>query len=335
MVRLSEIIRKKIAEKKSQDKIDPVSEAIKIKKDEESMLEIQKIYEDIILYIKQIMNDIREGKTIEGREIVNIAEKIVDNLHINSDILLSLINKFAVYEKEEDYLYAHSVNVSILATNLGLALGYDKAELIDLCTSALVHDIGMVKIPQEIIDKPKKLTKEEYDLVKKHPLYGLELLDNIKDLTKITSEVVYQHHEKIDGTGYPEGKSEEEISEHAKIVAIAEVYEALTHPRPFRSRRILPSEGVKMVVEEAGSSFEPKLLKVLLNYITCYPIGSFILLNNNEIGRVISANENLPLRPVIEIVFDAEGKSLEKPKRIDLAKSPILYIKEAIDERNL
>lgn len=405
MVRLSEIIRK-TEEKKSKDRASLVSKATKIKKDEktkrnkESIQAIQKIYEDAILQINQIMNDIIQGKAIKGREVVNLAKKIVERIRINSDILLSLVNKFSLIEKEDKYLYTHSVNVSILAANLGLALGYNKNGLVDLCTSSLLHDIGMLKIPQEVITKPEKLTEEEYDLVRKHPSYGLKLLDNIRakkpliygpklwdkiknfassllhdigmlkipeevitkpeelakeerdpvkkhptyglklldkinSLTKSTSEVICQHHEKIDGTGYPEGKRGEEISEHAKIVAIADIYEALTHPRPYRRSRILPCDAVKMIVQEAGSSFDPKLVKVFLNYITCYPVGSFVLLNNNEIGRVILTNENLPLRPVVEIVFDSGGKPPEQPKRIDLAKSPVLSIKKAIDECNL
>ena len=405
MVRLSEIIRK-TAEKKSQKKTDLVSKTARtgkgkrIKRKKESIKEIQKVYEDAILQMRHVMNDIKQGKSIKGRKVVNIAKKIVEIIRIRRDLLLSLINKVGLYEKEEDFLYQHSVNVSILAANLGLGLGYNKAELIDLCASSLLHDIGMVRIPKDVITNPKKLTADEYNLVKGHPTYGmrlldnikakkpliyapkilndikkftssllydigifkitkkmigrteeiskeehdldekhttygLELLDNIKNLTRSASEVISQHHERIDGTGYPEGKKGDAISENAKIVAIADVYDALTHSRPYRKDRILPSDAVKIIVQEAGSSFDPKLTKVLLNSISCHPIGSFVLLNNNQIGRVIRTHENFPLRPVVEIIIDAEGKPLKKPERLDLAKSPILYIKQAIDELDL
>jgi len=331
MIKLSEIIRK-TAEEKPQEKPGLISEVIKIKKnkDKESLLDLKKIYEEAILEVRLIMNDLKEGKVVEGKRVTNISEKIVEWLSIDKDMLLSLINNFSLYEKAEDYLYAHSINTSILAINLGSAYGLSKDELIDLCASTLLHDIGILKIPLEIITKPSKLTKEEFDLVKKHPDYGLQLLENIKDPPRSASKVIYEHHERIDGTGYPEGKKGEEISELAKIVAVVEVYEAITHPRPYH--RSIPYEGVKMVVQEAKSSFEPKWVKIFLNHITPYPPGSFVLLNNNEVGKVVSINENLPTRPVVEIVVNAGGKRLEKPKRIDLAKSSVLHISKALDE---
>lgn len=292
-------------------------------------------YENAILRIRQIMEDISNDKTIKGKDIFNLAINIINALLIKYDEFLSLINNLAMYNKENGYLYPHSLNVAILVTNLGLASGYGRSRLVDLCAAALVHDIGMLKIPQEIIEKPGKLTKKEYELVKKHPIYGIRFLNNIIDSTKTESEVVYQHHEKKDGTGYPEGKRGDEISKHAQIVSIAEVYEALTHPRPFRSYRIIPFKAVKMIIQETGSHFDPQLVKVFFNCITPYPIGSYVLLYTNEIGRVIRVNKNLPLRPHIEIVLDSEGKPPEKPRRIDLAKSHILYIKKAIDEKDL
>jgi putative nucleotidyltransferase with HDIG domain len=332
MVKLSEIIRKAGEEKPKEKKLI-VAEAVKAKKELQTLPEIKKTYQNAILGIKQIMNDIRKGKTIEGRKVFNIAEKIVDTIKINKNILLSLINDFALYENEEDYLYQHSINAAILAASLGVAFGYGESELADLCASTLLHDIGILKVPKEIIMKPSKLTKEEDDQIKKHPDYGLELLDQVKAPPKSASEVIHQHHERIDGTGYPEGKKGKEISKYAKIVAIVEVYEALTHPRPYH--RNIPYEGAKMIVQEADASFEPELVKLFLNHITPYPPGSYVLLNNNEIGRVISINEGLPLRPAVEIVVDAEGNPPEKSKTVDLSKSPVLNIKRALEDSKI
>ncbi len=332
MIKLSDILRK-TKEEKEPKKSNLITEVIKAKKDEEDFPKIQKIYENAISDLKLIMDSLNEGKTIEGTRVLSIAEKIVQRLKFSKYLLLSLINEPSLYEKKENYVYQHSVNTAILAANLGLAQGFSQTELNDLCASSLLHDIGIVKIPEEIIVKPSKLTTEEFDLIKKHPAFGLELLNLIKDPPESAAEVIYQHHERIDGTGYPEGKKGEEISEFAKIVAIIEVYEAVTHPRPYH--RVIPYEGVKMVVQEARTSFEPKLVKTFLNYVTPYPPGSYVLLNSNEIGKVISINENLPMRPVIEVFINGGGKRLEKPKRIDLAKSPVLYISKALDESYL
>jgi len=336
MVTLSELI-KKSKEKKSPEKKISISEAVQVTPDKEKQRqqEIEEIYASAILRLKQIFDEIVLGRTKEWKEIVQIVEDIVDKFIIKPEIFLSLVNNFALREFVEDYLYPHSVNVSILAANLGFALGYNKSEVIDLCACSLIHDIGMLKISKQIIDKPAKLTEEEFTEIKRHPVYGLAFLLKIKDSPKITADVVYQHHENKDGTGYPEGKKGDEISEFAKIAAIAEVFEAMTHPRPYRTVRIIPFAAVKMMIQEDEAKFDQKMLKAFLNYITFYPINSFVALNNNEIGRVIGINNLSPMRPIVEIVFDGQGNQLKKLKIIDLAKSPVLFIKKAIDEQSL
>ena len=336
MVTLSELI-KKSKEKKSPEKKISISEAVQATpdKEKERQQEIKEIYASVILRLKQIMDEIVQGRTKEWRKIVQIVEDIVDKFIIKPEIFLSLVNNFALREIVGDYLYPHSVNVSILAANLGFALGYNKSEVIDLCACSLIHDIGMLKISKQIIDKPAKLTEEEFTEIKRHPVYGLAFLLKIKDSPKITADVVYQHHENKDGTGYPEGKKGDEISEFAKIAAIAEVFEAMTHPRPYRTERILPFAAVKMIIQEDEPKFDQKVLKTFLNYITFYPINSFVMLNNNEIGRVIGINNLSPMRPIVEIVFDGQGNQLKKLKIIDLTKSPVLFIKKAIDEQGL
>jgi len=329
MVRLSEIIRKS-GDKKYTERTGPLSKVFETIKKEETRSKFRKTYEEAILYVKRLMNNIKQGRTIEDRELIYVSEKIIDDICIDRNMLLSLVNQLSLDIKKENYLYEHSVNTSILATNIGLALRLNERELKDLCASSLLHDIGMLKIPEEIIKKPSKLTKKEYDQIKKHPLYGLELLKKIKYPPESAARVIYQHHEKTDGSGYPEGKKGDEISQHAKIVAIVETYAAMTHPRPYH--RILPYEGTKMIVQTGRNSFDSEILKVFLKYITPYPPGSFVLLNNNEIGRVVSINEDLPMRPVVEIVIDAEMNPLDEPKRINLANSPVIAIKKAIDE---
>ncbi len=333
MAKLSEIIRKTPVTKDKEEKT-LVSDAFRAKESMESLPEIKKIYENSTLITKIILDGLRRGETVEGKDIIDLAKVHVEKIRSSHNLLLSLMNIFAFYDEREDFLHSHSVNVSILSAGMGLALEYEEDKIIDFCASSLIHDIGMLKIPAEIITKTQELTKEERKLIEEHPLYGLELLRNIKDAPKSAAEVISEHHEKMDGTGYPQGKKGEEISEYARIVAILEVYEALTHPRSYRKRKFIPYEAVKMIIQSKGS-FEQSLVKVFLNFITPYPLGSFVLLNNGEVGRVVGINEGLPVRPLVEIYFDSEGKPPEKPARVDLAKSTILYIEKAIDENGL
>jgi HD-GYP domain-containing protein (c-di-GMP phosphodiesterase class II) len=334
MVKLSEIIRKSTG-MKYEAKPGLISEAFEIRKDKESLSEIKKTYEDMVLHLMLIMEEIKEGKSVAGGKVGSLAEIITDLLLADRNILLSLVQIFSYLGKQEDFLYAHSVNASILATNLGLANGYERTELINLCTSALLHDIGYLKVPRDIINKPAKLKKDEFDLVKKHTIYGVELLSKIEGIPDSASEVVHQHHEKVDGSGYPNGKRGDEISDFAKIVAIAEVYEAITHPRPYRKEKIIPYQAVKTIVQEEKNSFAPEMVKVFLNSISPYPPGSFVLLNNGVIGRIISVNKTLPLSPIVEIFFDSDGRPPEKPTRIDLAMSSVVNIDKALDENDL
>jgi len=331
MIKLSDILRK-AQESKSSSKPGLISQAIQAKEAMVDMHASKKLYEDAILELRQVMDDALQGKMVQGGRVFSIAEKIIQHLRVDRNTFVSFINIFAFLGETEDYLYSHSINVGILASGIGMALEYSEKQLLDLCVSALLHDIGLLKVPEKIVKKPGKLDKDEFAQVTKHTSHGLELLQNIRDLPESAKEVVYQHHERMDGTGYPEKRRSMEVSESAKIVAIVEVYEAMTHPRPYRGEKIIPYEGVRQVVQEAKSAFEPRLVKKFLSFITPYPLGSFVLLNNNEIGRVVKTYEDQPLRPVIEIFFDSEGKPPENPKRVDLSKSPVLHIEKAVDE---
>jgi HD-GYP domain-containing protein (c-di-GMP phosphodiesterase class II) len=334
MVRLTDIIKKTAKDASPEAKIS-LSEAVLGKPEPETRQEIEKVYESAILRTQQFMEDVKKGQTREWNDILRIAEDIVDGFIVKPNVLLSLVNDPVPRVRLLIYIYPHSVNASILAADLGLALSYGKKELADLCACALIHDLGMLKISQEIIDNPSKLTEAEFDEVKRHPAYGLDLLRAVHSAPDIAFEVVFQHHENMDGSGYPEGKKGNEISEFSKIVAVVEVFEALIHPRPYRTNRILPFDAVKMVIMENERKFDPKVLKALLNYITLYPINSFVLLNNHEIGRVVGVNHFNSTRPIIEIFLDEAGNRPKKPKIIDLTKFPVLFIKKAIDEQSL
>ena len=334
MVKLSDLLRNSLEDKPS-DKLGIISEAVKVKTDKESLPDMKKKYEEIILQIKRIMDNIRDEKQVEGGKVVNIAKIITESLRINNDALLFFSCTTTNYRAQEDYFILHSVNTAILSGILGLGLNLDENELTDLCTSALLHDIGLIKVPKEIMNKPDKLTDKEYEQIKSHPSLGMELLKNIKDLPKSVPDVIYQHHEREDGSGYPKGIKGNEISRYAKIVAIVEVYEVLIHPRSYRKKGNIPYIGVKKLIQEERNSLDSRLIKVFLNCITPYPPGSIVLLNNSEIGRVVAVNKTIPLRPVVQIFYDNKGKPPEETKMIDLSESPVLYIEKALEESEL
>lgn len=334
MVKLSELLRKSL-EDKPFDKPGLISEAVQVKTDRESLAEVKNKYEETILQTIRMMDDIRNEKHVEGEKVVNIANIITESLRINNDALLFFACTTTNYRAQEDYFILHSVNTAILSGVLGLGLNLDENELADLCTSALLHDIGLIKVPKEIMNKPDKLADKEYEQIKRHPSLGTELLKNIKGLPESVHDVIYQHHEREDGSGYPKGIKGNEISRYAKIVAIVEVYEAMTHPRIHRKKENIPYNGVKKLIQEERNSLDSRLIKVFLNCVTPYPPGSIVLLNNSEIGRVVAVNKTIPLRPVVQIFYDIKGKPPVEPKMIDLSESPVLYIEKALEESEL
>lgn len=331
MVKLSEIIRK-TSKEESPETGNIIAQAIEQKEDRSQEQETEKIYRHVIQNLDQLMGEIKDNKGIEGERIRSLAELILDSLLIDNDLLQILTSSTSSYETQNSVMSIHSVNVGIMSTNLGFAFKFDKSVLLDLCTSALLHDIGMLIIPAEIVKKPAKLTEKEYDLIKMHPTYGVKFLQNIKHLPEMTEEIVLQHHEKINGKGYPEERRGDQVSKFAQIVGVIEIFEAISHPRPYRKENIIPSEAVRIIIQEESTSFEKDVLKAFMSYITIYPTGSFVQLNTKEIGIVKSVNSDFPLRPVLEVIQDTNGKPLNEAKTVDLSKSPILYIEKAISD---
>jgi HD-GYP domain-containing protein (c-di-GMP phosphodiesterase class II) len=163
----------------------------------------------------------------------------------------------------------------------------------------------------------RKFTPEEYNTIKNHSIEGSQILEKIIELNKEIIQTARQEHERIDGSGYPGGLKEKDISECAKIIGIADVYEAMVHPRPYR-KAYLPLDAIKEILKNK-SAFEAKIVKILIERIGFFPVGSFVELNTKEIAQVIKVNHQYPMRPVVKVIYDGEGNKLEEEKIFDLA----------------
>jgi HD-GYP domain-containing protein (c-di-GMP phosphodiesterase class II) len=172
-------------------------------------------------------------------------------------------------------------------------------------------------------------------LIKKHPQFGYEIvLNSLGEKYKWLAEVVSQEQEREGGQGYPRGLLGNEIHEYAKVIGIVDVYEALSHPRPQR-KRFLPYEATKVIVNSSKNMFPQKLIRALLTKLSCFPTGSYVVLNSKAIGRVVETNEAYPLRPVIEMLYDSMGKKLTEKKVVKLQDTPLLYITDSMFEEDL
>ena len=311
----------------SEVRISPVimNEA-KVASDKESL----DLYTGTVSLTREILQVYQNCEYIDTDRIKTQAERIVDQLSLNNEKLLPL----AVTEdwKDTDYLSYHSVNVCILSIEVGLGLDYTKPKLIELGNSALLHDIGMVKY-LHLCKQSDKLTASEYRGLKDHPTKGVEILKKIKNLDRIALDVVHQHHERSDGSGYPRGIKGESINEYARIVGLVDVYEAMIHHRPYRDK-FLPLQAMQEILNKKNALGQ-RLIKVLIEKIGIYPIGSLVELNTKETAEVIKLNHSVYLRPVaqVKIIRDADGKKPKQAKILDLTAHSSIYIKKVMLEK--
>lgn len=225
----------------------------------------------------------------------------------------------------DGYTFGHSVNVCVLATLTGVQLGYDMLRLKELALGALLHDTGKMLIPKNILVKPGPLNQDERQLMEQHSSLGFDILRKQGDIPLLSAHIAYQHHEKFDGTGYGRGLSGTQIHEYSRIVAVADVYDALTSDRPYKEGT-LPHEAYEIMLALANTHFDPNILRIFLNQIAIYPVGSIVRLNTGNIAVVTSVIPGLQTRPTLKLLLDTDGSKLKNGREIDLTKHLTTFI---------
>ena len=290
------------------------------------------LYEKTCSLAKSIRDAVRENAQLPLESAFSLITEIAENPQL-LDILYK--QEISTRVMMEDLFVTHSINVMVYAMKIGIGLGYHESQLLELGVAAIFHDVGMLKIPEEIVNKREKLTDEELAFLRKHPEFGAEVISTLGGSQyPWLLHVVLQEHEREGGQGYPRGLKAHEIDEYAKIVGMADVYEALAHPRPHR-REYLPFEAVKRILDAYRGHFPNHLVKILLQKLSIFPIGSFVRLNSRAIGRVVETNESAPLRPTVEVFYDSQGKRLKEQKIINLQETLILSVIDSISEEDL
>ncbi len=231
--------------------------------------------------------------------------RIVDEIVNHRNLMINMID-LKVFD---NYTYAHSVNVAVLSIVLGLAAGLNRDALNRLGMAALMHDIGKVFVPLALLNKREALTQEEHQTLRRHAEDGFEYVkSHYPDIPVSTYIAILEHHERYDGTGYPMGKTGTRTTQFGAILAIADVYDALTSDRPYR-KALSPSEAVEYFMASGGSLFNPTLLNLFLRKVAPYPVGTCVRLSNGWIGLVLENYESFSLRPLVR-VFHKTGESV-------------------------
>jgi HD-GYP domain-containing protein (c-di-GMP phosphodiesterase class II) len=276
-----------------------------------------KLRYETVNVVKQLFS-LNEKKTSDKQlaakktEMVSQINSIIDELLDNKELMINMIDLKCF----DNYTYAHSVNVAVLSLFIGISMGFARNTLSELGLSAILHDIGKIFIAKEIINKPAKLTDEEFEEIKTHSFRGYEYARDKYRLPIASYIGILDHHEKWDGSGYPNKTNGKKISLFGRIISIADVYDALTSERPYRTAWS-PSEAMEYISGNSGVMFDFELVEIFRKKIAPYPVGTAVILSNGYTAFVVKNYEEFCLRPKVRLIYDPEGNAVE-PVEIDL-----------------
>ncbi|WP_227937384.1 HD-GYP domain-containing protein [Alkalihalobacillus deserti] len=248
-----------------------------------------------------IANDLNLKKTFNGdhlsKDFSKVIKAILSDIKENENALTILSDMF-VYDS---YIFTHSLNVTVYTLGLAVELGFNDKQMMDIGMGALLHDVGKMAIPVEVLNKPGRLNDEEFSIIQTHAKAGFDMLRNAPNLSLLTAHCAYQHHERLDGTGYPQGLKDNQIHYYAKIMAIADVFDAVTSNRIYR-KSMLPHEGLELLYAGVGKQFDKTLVEAFRRTIAVYPAGLKVKLSDGRMAIVVKQNKQLSTHPVVRII---------------------------------
>ena len=275
-----------------------------------------KLYDDAKSLQHKILNSLTEHKTINVLEAKESTDAIVDSIFRNQDALACMTR----LRIKDEYLVEHSLNVSILMTLFAKHLAFDREIIENLALGAFLHDIGKVLVPPEILHKPGKLTPQEYEVMKSHVDLGLEILKESPDLPELVIEVVQQHHERLDGKGYPKQLTEQQISQVGRMIAIVDSYDAMTAERVYKVG-MHPIKAFKILMKDAPDSYDNTLVEQFVNCLGIYPIGTLVKLTSGKLGLISRLNKSQPLLPFVRVFYNTRLNQAIAMEELDLSQT--------------
>jgi HD-GYP domain-containing protein (c-di-GMP phosphodiesterase class II) len=265
--------------------------------------------------VVSMFQEVRMGKAIDAEAAGALVEEISSSVLRNPGALISL----ARLKTADDYTYMHSVAVCALMVALARQLGLGEQETRDAGMAGLLHDLGKALMPMDVLNKPGKLTDEEFAIIRKHPEEGHRLLVEGGSAGAVALDVCLHHHEKVDGSGYPQRLKDEQISLFAKMGAVCDVYDAITSNRPYKAGWD-PAESIRKMTEWCHGHFDEKVFQAFVKSIGIYPIGSLVRMQTGRLGVVVEQSAKSLLMPVVKVFFSTKSQTYIPPEILDLSR---------------
>ena len=283
---------------------------------QEELVRAREIQKQARETVQNLMDDVRFGRQIETEKVEHVVENMVESIFRNQDALMSLSR----IRKKDEYTYYHSMSVCALMVSFARQMGFDKRLVNEVGVGAMLHDIGKMKVPLAILNKKNKLTAEEYEMMKGHALLGKRILEETVGICETSILMCAEHHERIDGSGYPGNLEGDQISIFGQMSAIVDVYDAMTSDRCYQNKRN-PSEVLRNLFEWSKQHFSLDLVQRFIRCVGIYPIGTLVRLESGMLAVVIDHGEKEILKPTVRVIFNTKREMLVIPYDLDLSRN--------------
>lgn len=273
-----------------------------------------KLYSKAKTIQRDYLEQFADNQTVDLDDLSDLSHQIIDSVFDAPNALSCL----SLLQRSDEYILEHSLNCAILMAMFAKQLGYESHDIEELCLGALLMNVGMANVPTDITHKPTSLTKTEQDIVSTHVDVGLDIAERCGDVSYIVRDIIFNHHERVDGSGYPDAKAADDVSQIARIAAIVDSYDAMISTRVYQAA-ITPTSALKKLLIDPG--YDQELVQHFIQCMSVHPVGSLVKLSNDRLAVVIKSNKNKPLEPMVATFYHMKSNHYAETKIVDLSKS--------------